>query len=42
MDNRILPNEFPTLTTDRLILRELVEEDALRMYSVLSSEKVTE
>ena len=42
MDNRILPREFPILSTDRLILRELVEDDALRVYSILSSEKVTE
>ncbi len=42
MDNRILPSEFPVLSTDRLILRELVEDDALRVYSVLASEKVTE
>lgn len=42
MDNRILPSEFPILSTDRFILRELVEDDALRLYSFLSSEKVTE
>ncbi|WP_313182497.1 GNAT family N-acetyltransferase [Lacrimispora sp.] len=42
MDNRILPSEFPILSTSQFILRELVEDDALRMYSVLSSEKVTQ
>lgn len=37
MDNRILPREFLSLATNRLILRKLVEDGALRVvfYSAI-------